>query len=175
MSELSALDILGKQFTRRVRGYAPSEVHEFLSQIASAMETLSRERGELKQQLHRMQQELAEFRERETALQEALVAAQRSAESTMEAARAEGQRIVEEGQGLAERLIREAHGRAQNIEVHIAELRNRRREARAELMRIVQLLEGVVRDDKTREQKEPATPQLAILKTHAGTSSENSG
>jgi cell division septum initiation protein DivIVA len=93
----------------------------------------------------------------------------------METARAEGQRIVEEGQGLAERLIREAHSRAQNIEVHIAELRNRRRESRAELMRIVQLLEGVVRDDKTREQREPATPQLAILKTHTGSSTETSG
>ena len=80
MSELTALDILGKQFSRRVRGYAPFEVHEFLSQIASAMESLNRERGELKQQLHRLQQQLAEFKERESALQEALVAAQRSAE-----------------------------------------------------------------------------------------------
>jgi len=175
MSELTALDILGKQFSRRMRGYAPFEVHEFLSQIASAMESLSRERGELKQRLHRLEQELAEFRERETALQEALVAAQRSAENTVESARAQGQRIVEEGQGLAERLIREAHGRAQNIELHIAELRNRRREARAELMRLVQLLEGMVRDDKTREDSEPATPQLAILKTHTEASSESSG
>lgn len=175
MSELTALDILGKQFSRRVRGYAPFEVHEYLSQIASAVEALSRERGELRQQLHRLQQELAEFRERETALQEALVAAQRSAESTVETARAQGQKIVDEGQTLAERLIREAHGRAQNIEVHIAELRNRRREARAELMRLVQLLEGVVRDDKTREDEEPAAPQLAILKTHAEASSETTG
>jgi cell division initiation protein len=175
MSELTALDILGKQFSRRVRGYAPFEVHEFLSQVASAIEALSRERGELRQQMHRLEQELAEFRERETALQEALVAAQRSAESTVEMARAQGQKIVEEGQTLAERLIREAHGRAQNIDVHIADLRNRRREARAELMRLVQLLEGLVRDDKEREEEEPATPQLAILKTHAEASSETTG
>ena len=73
MSELTALDILGKQFGKRIRGYAPFEVHEFLSQIASAMEALNRERGELKQQVHRLDQELAEFRERETALREALV------------------------------------------------------------------------------------------------------
>lgn len=175
MSELTALDILGKQFSRRMRGYAPFEVHEFLSQIASSMETLSRERGELKQQLHRLQQQLAEFKERESALQEALVAAQRSAEGTLEKARAQGQHIVDEGQTLAERLLREAHGRAQNIEVHIAELRSRRREARAELMRLVQLLEGVVRDDQTREQKEPSTPQLAVLRAHADVPSESQG
>jgi len=53
MSELSALDILGKQFARRFRGYAPFEVHEFLSQIASVVEALNRDRGELRQRLHR--------------------------------------------------------------------------------------------------------------------------
>ncbi len=175
MSELSALDILGKQFGRRFRGYAPFEVHEFLSQIASAMETLNRERGELKQRLHRLEQELADFRDRESALQDALVAAQRSAESTVGAARAEGQRIVDEGQALADRLIREAHQRAQNIEALIADLRNRRREARADLMRLVELLEGVVRDDQRREQEERTTPQLAVLQTRIDSSSEKPG
>jgi cell division initiation protein len=173
MSELSALDILGKQFGKRMRGYAPFEVHEFLSQIASAMEALNRERGELKQQVHRLDQELAEFRERETALREALVSAQRSAESTIEAARVEGQQIVNEGQTLAERLVREAHERAQNIEVVISELRSRRREARADLMRLVELLEGVVRDDQKREQDERTTPQLAVLHGRTDTSSEH--
>jgi cell division initiation protein len=175
MSELSALDILGKQFGRRIRGYAPFEVHEFLSQIASAMEALNRERGELKQRLHRLEQEVAEFRERETALQEALVAAQRSAESTVESAKAEGQRIVGEGQTLADRLIREAHDRAQNIESVISELRTRRREARADLMRLVELLEGVVTDDQNREQEERTTPQLAVLHNRSDSSSESQG
>jgi cell division initiation protein len=174
MSELSALDILGKQFGRRLRGYSPFEVHEFLSQIASSMEALNRERGELKQRLHRLETELTEFKERETALQEALVAAQRSAESTVESARIEGQRIVAEGQTLADRLIREAHERAQNIEVFISDLRGRRREARAELMRIVELLEGVVRDDQRREQEERTTPQLAVL-TRSDSSTESQG
>ena len=36
MSELSALDILGKQFGKRLRGYAPFEVHEFLSQFTGS-------------------------------------------------------------------------------------------------------------------------------------------
>jgi cell division initiation protein len=174
MSELSALDILGKQFGRRIRGYSPFEVHEFLSQIASSMEALNRERGELKQRLHRLETELTEFKERETALQEALVAAQRSAENTVESARIEGQRIVNEGQTLADRLIREAHERAQNIEVFISDLRSRRREARAELMRIVELLEGVVRDDQRREQEERVTPQLAVL-TRSDDSTESQG
>lgn len=175
MSDLSALDILGKQFGRRLRGYSPFEVHEFLSQIASSMETLNRERGELKQQVRRLEQELAEFRDRETALHEALVAAQRTAEHTVQTARGEGQRIVEEGQVLADRLVREAHERAQKIETLIAELRGRRRDARADLMRIVELLEGIVRDDQNREQEESVTPKLAILSRRGEASSEGQG
>jgi cell division initiation protein len=175
MSELSALDILGKQFSKRLRGYAPFEVHEFLSQIAAAMEGLTKERGELKGRLHRLEQELAEYRERESALQDALVAAQRSAEGTLEAARVEGQQIVDEGQALADRLIREAHERSQNIESVIAELRTRRRECRADLMRMVELLEGVVTDDQKREQEERTTPQLAVLQSRTDTPSESPG
>jgi cell division initiation protein len=175
MGELSALDILGKQFNKKLRGYAPIEVHEFLSQIASAVEGLTRERGELKQRVHRLEQDLADYRERESALQDALVAAQRSAESTVESARAEGQKIIEDGHTLAERLVDEANQRAQNIESVVAELRTRRREARSELKRLVEILEGMIRDDQKREQEERATPQLAVLQRRDGNSSESSG
>jgi cell division initiation protein len=175
MGELSALDILGKQFNKRLRGYAPIEVHEFLSQIASAVEGLTRERGELKQRVHRLEQDLADYRERESALQDALVAAQRTAETTVETARAEGQKIIEDGHTLAERLVDEANQRAQNIESVVGELRTRRREARSDLQRLVEILEGVIHDDQKREQDERATPQLAVLQRRNGTSSENSG
>jgi cell division initiation protein len=175
MGELSALDILGKQFNKKLRGYAPIEVHEFLSQIASAVEGLTRERGELKQRVHRLEQDLADYRERESALQDALVAAQRTAATTVESARAEGQKIIEDGHTLAERLVDEANQRAQNIESVVAELRTRRREARSELQRLVEILEGLIQDDQKREQEERATPQLAVLQRRNGNSSESSG
>jgi cell division initiation protein len=175
MAELSALDILGKQFNKKLRGYAPVEVHEFLSQIASAVEGLTRERGELKQRVHRLEQDLADFRERESALQEALVAAQKTAEATIAAARADSQRVIDDGHALAERLVDEANQRAQNIELVVAELRTRRRDARSELMRLVEILEGFVRDDQKREKEERATPQLAVLQPKEDASSERSG
>ena len=175
MVELSALDILGKQFSRRLRGYAAMEVHEFLSQIATAVEGLTRDRGELRQRVHRLEQELADYRERESALHEALVAAQRTAESTVAAARTESQKVIDDGHALAERLVEEANQRAQNIETLLSELRTRRREARSELMRIVEVLEGFVRDDQKREQEERATPQLAVLQRRTASSSESSG
>ena len=53
MSELSPLDILGKKFAVKFRGYPANEVHEYLTEIAGGMESLMRERGELRQQVHR--------------------------------------------------------------------------------------------------------------------------
>jgi len=163
MSELSPLDILGKKFKVTFRGYPINEVHEYMAEIAGALEGLMRERGELRQQVHRLESELASFREREKALHEALVAAQRTAESTIESARDEGQRIIEDGHGLAERLVEEANDRARKIDDVILQLRERRRETRSELIRLVEVLQGLIEDDRAREAEERTTPQLAVL------------
>ena len=175
MSELSPLDILGKKFAIKFRGYPANEVHEYLTEIAGAMEGLTRERGELRQQVHRLENELASFRERETALHEALVAAQRTAESTMESARDEGQRNIEDGHGLADRLVEEANDRARKIDGVIQQLRERRRETRSELIRLVEILQGLVEDDRAREKEERTTPQLAVLSRKNEVSEESSG
>jgi cell division initiation protein len=175
MSDLSPLDILGKKFALKFRGYPANEVHEYLTEIAGAMENLTRERGELRQQVHQLENELASFRERETALHEALVAAQRTAESTMESARDEGQRIIEDGHGLADRLVEEANERARKIDGVIQQLRERRRETRSELIRLVEMLQGLIEDDRAREQEERTTPQLAVLSRKGENAEESSG
>ena len=175
MSELSPLDILGKKFAIKFRGYPANEVHEYLTEIAGAMEGLTRERGELRQQVHRLENELASFRERETALHEALVAAQRTAESTMESARDEGQRIIEDGHGLADRLVEEANDRARKIDGVIQQLRERRRETRSELIRLVEILQGLIEDDRAREKEDRTTPQHAVLSRKNEVSEESSG
>jgi len=163
MNDLTPLDILGADFPRSIRGYDSHAVRAFMQNIASAMEDLLRERGELRQTVHRLELELSSFHDREGALREALVGAQKAAETTLESSRAEGQRIVSEGHGLADRLVEEAHERAHNIENVIANLRSRRREVRAELMRLAELLQGLIRDDQQLEKDERATPQIALL------------
>lgn len=163
MSDLSPLDVLGQQFRRTLRGCDPQQVQEFHAQVASAMENLLRERGEMRLQVRRLEGELADYRQREHSLQQALVAAQRSAETTLEEAGAQSQRIVAEAQMLAERLVDDANQRAATIENVIADLRIRRREVRAEVMRLVELLQGLIRDDQHLEREERSTPRLTLL------------
>lgn len=163
MSELTPLDIIGAEFPRAMRGYDPAAVRAFLQQLAGAMEELLRERGEFRQNLHKMSKQLQEFRSREKALQDALVAAQRTAESTLDNAQSEAQHLIQEGHNLADRLVDEAYDRARNIEAAISELRSRRREVRAELMRMTELLQGLIRDDQQLEKDERATPQITVM------------
>jgi cell division initiation protein len=163
MSDLTPLDVLSTEFARGLRGYDVNEVRSFLQQVASGLEALLRERGELRQRIHRLEQENATFREREQALQEALVAAQKTADATVESARREGQRIVEEGQNLADRLVAEAHERAQNVEKIISDLRVRRRETRGDLMRLAELIQGLIRDDQQSEKDDQHTSSIAVL------------
>ncbi len=168
MSDLTPLDILGVDFPRGIRGYDTEAVRSFLQQLASSMEELLRERGELRQNLHRLEQELNTFRKRENALQEALVAAQKTAEATMDNAKADAQRIIQEGHALADRLVDEAYDRAKNIETTISVLRSRRREVRGELMRLTELLQGMIRDDQQLEHDERSTPQITVMPRRGG-------
>ena len=163
MSDITPLDVLGQKFSKRFQGYDPQQVHEFLASVANTIENLTRERGELRQQIRSLEAELASFRKREHALQEALVAAQRSADDTLDAARAEGEKIVAEAQALADQLVEDASNRIKTIETVIGDLRARRREVRAELMRLAELLQGLIHDDQQLEKQEPQTPRLTVL------------
>ena len=40
MSEFAPMDILGKKFTKKMNGYSPLEVHEYLTDLARVVEGL---------------------------------------------------------------------------------------------------------------------------------------
>lgn len=182
MSELSPLDILGTTFSKRLHGYDPQEVHDFLSQVANQVEGLVRELRESRQAIHKLERESAYLQERQNSVQQALMSAQESAEKTvqraerdaeqildrardqLETARAEGQRIIDEAQGIADTIVDEATSRVRSLEALIRQLRHQRREARGELLRLVETLEGVVRDDQRQEQEAPEPASLSVLR-----------
>lgn len=109
MIDLTPLDVRKKKgdFARSMRGYDPARVDEFLELAAERMEELVRENASLSARLEGLSASVAEYRERERALNEALVSAQqlreemrgqaeREAELVLREARAQGERIVED-------------------------------------------------------------------------------
>jgi cell division initiation protein len=164
MNRLTPLEIQRATFPRRLQGFDPDAVRGFLSQLAEQFEDDARLRGELRAQVARLAGEVDEYKERADALNQALSAAERTAEATVARAEAEAQRIISEAQTLADRILEEATRRAENIEVVTGQLRSRRRGARADLKRLAELLAGAARDDENTEQRESEVPTIAVLR-----------
>jgi cell division initiation protein len=164
MNRLTPLEIQRATFPRRLQGFDPDTVRDFLSQLAEQFEDDARLRGELRGQVARLTREVEEYKERADALNQALSAAERTAQATVAHAEAEAQRLVGEAQALADRILEEATRRAENIEVVTGQLRSRRRAARADLRRLAELLGGAARDDEATEQREAEVPSIAVLR-----------
>ena len=164
MNRLTPLEIQRSTFPRRMRGLDPDAVRDLLGQIAEQLEDEARSRGELRAQLARLTQEVEEYRQRADALNETMVAAQRTAEAIVSKAEADAQRIVSEAEALADRVVDDAARRAENIELVIGQLRGRRRAARSDLKRLVELLQGAVRDDEAAEQRDSEAPSVSFLR-----------
>lgn len=109
MIDLTPLDVRKKKgdFARAMRGYDQARVDEFLDLAAERMEELVRENTALAARLEGLASSVDQYRERERALNDALVSAQqlredmraqaeREAELILREARAEGDRIVED-------------------------------------------------------------------------------
>jgi len=164
MSRLSPLEIQRLTFPRRLQGLDSEAVREVLNQLADQCETDAREKGELKAETVRLTRELDEHRQRTAAVQQAMVEAQQAAEQTITRAEKEAQRILAEAQSLADRVLEDATRRVENIELVAGQLRSRRRSARADLRRLLEIIEGAIRDDESAESGEPETPTLAVLR-----------
>jgi hypothetical protein len=57
----------------------------------------------------------------------------------------------------------------------LVDLRLRRRDVRAELGRLVEIIQGLVLDDRQREREERSTPQLAPFQRRAQDGGERQG
>ncbi|HEU4569766.1 MAG TPA: DivIVA domain-containing protein [Gemmatimonadales bacterium] len=120
---LTPHDVRAQEFGRGFRGYAPVEVEEFRGRVAEELDRLLRERAQLEERIRGLQEQLRSFREREKAMNDALVAAQqlradakaqseREAEAALREAKTEAMRVLARAEEQ-ERVIRERFEAAQ--------------------------------------------------------------
>lgn len=103
-------DLRSQRFATGFRGYDRLAVDEFLRRAADAMETLVRDRIQADERLKSAQDQLRAFRERERALNEALIAAQQLRQDSEEAARREADGVLRDARVEAERVVERAAG-----------------------------------------------------------------
>ena len=110
MIDLTPLDVRKKRgdFRRILRGYDPEEVDGFLDLVAERMEELVRQNLTLTETTDRLQVQLKALEEREKAVQDALVTAQKLKGEVHDQSQREAVGLLEHAQNQAELLRQQA-------------------------------------------------------------------
>ncbi|WP_096189203.1 DivIVA domain-containing protein [Evansella halocellulosilytica] len=120
---LTPLDIHNKEFTRGFRGYDEDEVNEFLDQVIKDYEIVIREKKELTDRVHELEEKLKHFSNIETTLNKSILVAQETAEDVKRNADKEAKLIIKESEKNADRIVNEALSKSRKIALEIEELK----------------------------------------------------
>jgi DivIVA domain-containing protein len=105
---LTPIDVRAQEFQRAWRGYDRAEVDAFRQRVADALEAVLRERAKLDDRLQNFQEQLRAFREREKAMNEALVASQQLLQEARQQAEREAESILRQAHGDSARILSQA-------------------------------------------------------------------
>ena len=119
---LTPLDVRKQEFRRTLRGYEPIGVEDFRGRVADELERILREKSVLEERLAALGEQLQAYRERERAMNEALVAAQQLREDSRSAALREAQVIIREAEADARRILDEARVAREAVERQSADV-----------------------------------------------------
>jgi DivIVA domain-containing protein len=135
---LTPLDARRYEFGKAIRGYDPERVNQFRDQVAEELERLARVNQDLDAKARGFHEQLRAFRERDKAINEALVSAQQLRTEIREQAEKEGQLIIREARAEAERLLDEARSEVRRIEDQLVSLDRARRAYLAQLRVLIE-------------------------------------
>src|SRR5690606_31702947 len=135
---LTPLDVRRYEFGTALRGYDKARVDEFRDQVAAELERLVRVNQDLEQKARNFHEQLRAFRERDKALNDALVSAQQLRAEMREQAEREGQLARREAEAEASRMMDSARSEVRRLEEEIQGLERLRRAHIAQLRALAQ-------------------------------------
>jgi DivIVA domain-containing protein len=135
---LTPMDLRKQEFRKTMRGFDRVEVDDFRVRAADELERVVRERMTLEERVKRLEEQLATFKEREKAMNDALVAAQqqqaeREAQVIVREAEADAERRLDRARREIERLDASAQNLARQHHAYLAALRSLVDRQKAEL------------------------------------------
>jgi DivIVA domain-containing protein len=108
---LTPVDIRAQEFQRELFGYNRGDVEDFKTRVAEELERLFRERVQIEERLNNMREQLKAYREREKAINEAVLVTQSMRQDAEEAARRQMELVVREAKVKAEQIVAAARAR----------------------------------------------------------------
>ena len=157
MIDLTPLDVRKKaeDFRRAVRGYDVAQVDSFLSIVAERLEELVGDHRALVQEVDSLRQQLAVYREREKALNEALLAAQELREEARSQADRDAAVRLREAETHAEAILLDADQAIRHAQRRMEDLQARRTHFIRSVRSMLDRFTDYVQLEETRLEAEP--------------------
>jgi DivIVA domain-containing protein len=130
---LTPLDVRRYEFGKALRGYDPERVNQFRDQVAEELERLSRLNQDLDAKARGFHEQLRAFRERDKAINDALISAQQLRTEIREQAEKEASLILREARADADRLVDESRSEIRRLQEQLVSLDRSRRSYLAQL------------------------------------------
>jgi DivIVA domain-containing protein len=127
MFRLTPVDVRRMEFPKTMRGYDQGRVDDFREQVANELERLTRANQDLDSTVRSLTEQLRGFRDRDKALNDALVSAQQLRSEVREQSERESQLILREARSEADRIVQGAQMEAMRFADQIALLARMRR------------------------------------------------
>lgn len=112
---LTSHDVRAQEFQKVLRGYDPTQVEEFKQRMAEEIDRLVRDRVQLDERIKGMSEQLKSYRDRERAMNDALVSAQQLRSETQSQVERERELMLREAQGQGESVLLEARTEAERL------------------------------------------------------------
>jgi DivIVA domain-containing protein len=149
---LTPLDIRRFDFGSALRGYDRARVDQFREQVAAEVERLTKQVQALEGRAQGFHEQLRAFRERDKAINEALISAQQLRAETREQAEREAQLILREARAEGERLVAQGRAEVSRLETDLDMLQRQRR---AYLMQLRTMIERQMAEVAAAEMSAP--------------------
>ena len=143
---LTPVEIRHVALPRRPLGYAREPVDKLLEEIVRSFEAVWRDRADLRDELERLEGEVARYKELDVLLRNSLVSAEKAADELRAQAGKEADVIVEEARVRAREIVADAEGERERILAEVRRLRSLETDVRADyrgfLLSALDRLEG---------------------------------
>lgn len=121
---ITPLDIENKKFSKQmVNGYNVDEVDEFLDEITADYEKLYKENKELKDNTEELHNDVGQYKNIESTLQNTLVIAQKTADEIQNVAKQQAEQIIKDAEYQAKTKLDELNTQIMMKEKEIDELK----------------------------------------------------
>lgn len=135
---IAPIDIAHKTFHRKMMGFDPDEVMDFMRLCAEELESLIKERNSMREALREKELAIAEYRERDELLKSTITTATRMSEKMQVDADREAKLIINDANQKAEAIVRESRDSLKRIYQEITDLKKVRMQFESNMRALVQ-------------------------------------